>query len=196
MSKNLKLKYVERKIYFYKVTCICNGKLIKLNEIFDSYIKKFKSNTNKLSENGLLLPSLEKYYFLEAKCHVSDKNIYMGQFLSLRDTDFPYLFNIFNGNRQEISSNANDTLMELTHFICYTTQELIASEFNFYGARIETMGTYLEYIMRDIYPSQKYKIEILPIVIPEYYEKIARCKSISKLQFKVAQPGLKLLKEY
>ena len=45
-------------------------------------------------------------------------------------------------------------------------------------------------------PSKNYEISIDPIIMPDYYTRIVNCQSLSKLQFKVAKPGLKLLKEH
>lgn len=195
MAKPPKVKTVERKIYFYKFTCEVNGTKASITDVFDEYIKKSNKDSSKLIERGLAIPYFEKYHYLDLRKHKSDNNFYRGWFYSLRNSDFPYLFNVLNGNRQEITSNEDDTLMEQTHFCCYIQQGLIVSEFNFHGARIEHLGRYLSSVMHDVFPSKLYTIEILPIIIPDYYKKIVNCKSISKIQFKVAQPGLALLKE-
>jgi len=186
---------VEKKLYFYKFKCTCDGKTVPIIEVFDAYIQKTDNNNSDLINRGLAIQHFNKYHYLNLQNHQKDANVYQGLFFSLRSTDFPYLFNVINGNRKEITSSEDDTLMELTHFLCYVNFNLIVSEFNFYGARIEQLGRYLSSIMQDVYPSRTYHIEVLPIVIPEYYKKIANCKSISKIQFKVANPGLKLLKE-
>lgn len=188
-----KNKSVERKIYFYKIVCISQGNEVKANCIFDEYIKLLDSNYENLQDRHLAIPYFEKYLFLDVGAHSHDNDVYYGKFYSLRSTDFPYLFNMKNGNRQEISSNDQDTLMEQTHFYCFANQRLIVSEFNFYGARMEKLADYLSKIMLEIYPSKKYTISILPIVIPNYFEQIINCTSISKVQFKVAHPGLKIL---
>lgn len=186
---------VERKIFFYKITCTVDGVECKLNDIFDSYIGLLDSNYKNLEDRNLAIPHFEKFHFLDISRHQDDENVYHGKFYSLRSTDFPYLFNMQSGNRQEISSNDADTLMEQTHFICFTNQRLIVSEYNFYGARIEKLSDYLVKIMFGINPSKNYVINILPIVIPEYFRQIVDCTSISKVQFKVAHPGLKILAE-
>ncbi len=194
-KSNYKNKSIERKIYFYKIVCSCEGKEVKANDIFDEYIKLLDLNYEDLQERGLAIPYFEKYHFLDVKVDSKDKDVYFGKFYSLRSTDFPYLFNMKNGNRQEISSNDQDTLMEQTHFYCFTNQRLIVSEFNFYGARIEQLADYLSKIMSRTHLGKRYSISILPIVIPDYYEQIINCTSISKVQFKVAHPGLKILSE-
>lgn len=194
-KKDNKNKSVERKIYFYKVICIVDGVEKQINEVFDDYIKLLDNNYENLEERNLVKPYFEKFHFLDVSQHDFDKNVYYGKFYSLRSTDFPYLFNISNGNKKEISSSDQDTLMEQTHFYCFTNQRLIVSEFNFYGARIERLSDYLTEIMFDIYPSKRFSIKISPIVIPDYFKQIVNCSSISKIQFKVAHPGLKILAE-
>lgn len=194
-KKDNKKRSVERKIYFYKVTCTVDEKECKINDIFDSYINLLNSNYENLENRNLAIPYFEKYHFLDVSKHRYDRDVYSGQFYNLRPTDFPYLFNMLSGNRQEISSNDQDTLMEQTHFVCFANQHLIVSEYNFYGARIEKLADYLTKIMFEINPSKHYVINILPIVIPEYFKKIVNCTSISKVQFKVAHPGLKILSE-
>lgn len=194
-KKDNKNKSVERKIYFYKVICVVDGIEKQINEIFDDYIRLLDNNYENLEARNLVKPYFEKYHFLDVSQHDFDKNVYYGKFYSLRSTDFPYLFNISNGNKKEISSSDQDTLMEQTHFYCFTNQRLIVSEFNFYGARIERLSDYLTEIMFDVYPSKRFSIKIAPIVIPDYFKQIVNCTSISKIQFKVAHPGLKILAE-
>lgn len=194
-KKNNKNRSVERKIFFYKITCIADGNVCEINDIFDGYINLLNSNYEDLEARKLAIPHFEKFHFLDISRHKYDQNVYLGKFYSLRSTDFPYLFNMQSGNRQEISSNDKDTLMEQTHFVCFTNQHLIVSEYNFYGARIEKLADYLAKIMFEINPSKRYVISILPIVIPEYFKQIVNCTSISKVQFKVAHPGLKILSD-
>jgi hypothetical protein len=195
MEKLPKPRSVERKIYFYKFTCIEAGDDAPIKAVFDTYIDKLNGDSSKLEERGLAIPDTDKFQFLDLRKHREDDNIYYGWFYNLRNTNFPYLFNIVNGNRQAITSDDDDTLMEQPHFYCYLSQRLIVSEFNFYGAKMEQLGQYFCTIMRGIYPSRRYLIEILPIIIPDYYKKIVNCKSISKLQFKVANPGLQMLEK-
>lgn len=190
-----KISTIARKIYFYKAVCYCDNKEISLNYIFEEYIKQFNNDYKDLEKRNLAIPYYDKYHFLDIEKHNTDANVYRGRFYSLRMSDFPYLFNMSDGSRQEISSNDSDTLMEQTHFYCFANKRLIVSEYNFFGARIEQLATYLKKIMFFLFPSKKTEISINPIVIPEYFKKILNCTSISKFQFKVAAPGLKLLKE-
>lgn len=188
-------KSIQRKIYFYKAVCTLNGDEIKLNEVFDAYISVLNNDLHDLETRGLATAYFDKYHVLDLEKNLLDTDTYNGKFYSLRSTDFPYLFNLQNGNRQEISTNDEDTLMEQTHFYCFTNQRLIASEYNFHGARIERLADHLVKVMLNCFPSRKYDIAITPIVIPDYFEKIANCSSISKVQFKVAHPGLKILSQ-
>ncbi len=194
-KKEFKNKTIERKIYFYKVVCLVDGKEQNLKEVFDSYINLLDSNYENLEERGLAIPFFDKYHFLDVEAHKRDENIYYGKFYSLRSTDFPYLFNMRNGNRQEITSNDQDTLMEQTHFYCFTNKRLIVSEYNYYGAKIEKLSEYFHTVLFSLFPSRNYDISISPIVIPEYFKEIVNCTSISKMQFKVSHAGLKILSE-
>ena len=195
MPDKNKKKIIERKIYFYKIVCTMDGNDIKPDIIFNKYIELFNENYENLEDRNLAMPYFEKYHFLEVKQHSFDKDVFFGKFFSLRSTDFPYLFNMSNGDRKEISSNEQDTLMEQTHFYCFTNQRLIVSEFNFYGARIEKLSDYLSGIMLKLHPSKDISVTISPIIIPDYFKQIINCTSISKVQFKVAHPGLKILAE-
>lgn len=195
-NREPKNKSIERKVYYYKVLCKCDGTDIPISSILEHYIRLYDNNGNDLESRGLAIPFYEKYHFLEVAQHEYDKEIYQGKFYSLRSTDFPYLFNLLNGNRQEIAAGDDDTLMEQTHFCCIVSQGLIVSEYNFHGARIERLANYLIDIMRRTMPSKNYEVSIDPIIMPDYYNRIANCRSISKLQFKVAKPGLKMLKDY
>ena len=195
-KKEPKNKSVERKVYYYKVTCKCDGTDEPINSLFDAYIKLYDNNGNNLEDRGLAIPFYDKFHFLEVFQHEYDKDIYQGKFYSLRATDFPYLFNLLSGNRQEIPASDDDTLMEQTHFCYIVNKNLLVSEYNFHGARIERLANYLVSIMGRLQPSKNYEVSIEPIIMPDYYTRIANCRSLSKLQFKVAKPGLKMLKDF
>jgi hypothetical protein len=195
MPKQPKEKKVSRKIYFYQVDCTCDGETASFADVFEAYTKKWSGDNQNLVERGLAVTHFDKYHFLNVQQHPTDKDVYSGRFFSLRSTDFPYLFNMQNGNQSEIMATDNDTLMEQTHFISYVKQGLIVAEFNFNGARIEHLGRYLAAVMHDIFPSKMYSIEILPIILPDYYKNIINCTYIKNIEFKVARPGLELLKD-
>ena len=195
-KKEPQAKRIERKVYYYKVGCKCDGITVPISNLFDLYMQLYNDDGNDLEERGLVVPFYDKYHFLEISKHEYDKDIYQGKFYSLRSTDFPYLFNLSNGSRQEIEAGDNDTLMEQTHFCYIVSSNIIVSEYNFHGARIERLSDYLLSIMARTTPSKSYEISIDPIIMPDYYTRIVNCQSLSKLQFKVARPGLKLLKEH
>ena len=106
MPDKNKKKIIERKIYFYKIVCTMDGNDIKPDIIFNKYIELFNENYENLEDRNLAMPYFEKYHFLEVKQHSFDKDVFFGKFFSLRSTDFPYLFNMSNGDRKEISSNS------------------------------------------------------------------------------------------
>ena len=47
-KKEPKNKSVERKVYYYKVACKCDGTDEPINNLFDSYIKLYDNNGNNL----------------------------------------------------------------------------------------------------------------------------------------------------
>jgi hypothetical protein len=190
-----KTRSIERKIYFYKVVCRVANEEVRMDSVFNAYINLLNGDYSDLEKRGLVIPSFEKYHFLDVDAHDYDKDVFKGKFYSLRTNDFPYLFNMSNGSKKEIAYTDQDTLMEQTHFYCFANQRLIVSEYNFYGARIERLGEYLSRVMLEIFPSKRFDITVTPIVIPDYFEQIIGCTSISKVQFKVAHPGLRILAE-
>ena len=50
MAKSPKPKFVERKIYFYKFTCMRDGEAASINEVFNAYVKKSNRDSSKLIE--------------------------------------------------------------------------------------------------------------------------------------------------
>lgn len=93
-KKEPKNKSVERKVYYYKVTCKCDGTNEPISSLFDAYLKLYDNNGNNLEDRGLAIPFYDKFHFLEVFHHNYDMDIYQGKFYSLRSTDFPYLFNL------------------------------------------------------------------------------------------------------
>ena len=69
-KKEFKNKTIERKIYFYKVVCLVDGKEQNLKEVFDSYINLLDSNYENLEERGLAIPFFDKYHFLDVEAQM------------------------------------------------------------------------------------------------------------------------------
>ena len=191
-KRNLTL---DRKIYFYKVICEVSGVTKPLSDVFDDYQKHLGGNLQNLVERGFATENFDKYLFLELEKHLTDQNIYNGIFYNLRISEFPFLFDLNDGARSEITQKESDALMEMTHFSYFANDDLIVSEYNYYGAKIEYLGRHLQNVFQNIYPSLQYDISVVPVVIPEYYENIKNCKWLYGIQFKVATPGKRLLAE-
>jgi len=68
-KNNNKKRSVERKIFFYKVTCIVDGKECKINDAFDGYINLLNSNYENLEARNLAIPHFEKFHFLDVFKH-------------------------------------------------------------------------------------------------------------------------------
>jgi hypothetical protein len=193
MAKKLREKKIQRKIFFYQVKCACDGTSIPLSDVFEAYIDIWKNKNDDLINRGLAISHYDKYHFLDIRKDIDDSDVYLGRFFSLRSNDFPYLFNVDNGSQTQISAAINDTLMEQTHFICIPKQCLIVSEFNFNGAKIEHLARYLSSVLGNKIISKHYTINIIPIIMPEFYKNILKCKNIKSFEFKVATPGLTFL---
>ena len=64
-KKDNKKRSVERKIFFYKITCNVDGQECKINDVFDGYIKLLNSNYENLEARNLAVPYFEKFHFLD-----------------------------------------------------------------------------------------------------------------------------------
>lgn len=72
-KKELRIKSLERKVYYYKVSCKCDGIIEPISNLFDRYIQLYNNDGNDLEERGLVVPFYDKYHFLEISQHEYDK---------------------------------------------------------------------------------------------------------------------------
>ncbi|MCR8744376.1 hypothetical protein [Romboutsia lituseburensis] len=191
ISTNKKTKNrVEKSIYFYRTDVKKMDNLFKLFKLYNSILQKHKNDLGNSFENlkdsGLILKNLKdknRYHFLDV---ISIDNEKIECLLySLRDSAFPYLFNIFTGEKREIPHNMDDTLMEQTHFIVYPKHNIIASEFNYYGCRIERLSDIFELVFKE-----KNILELAPILNTDSVEELLYKGIFKGFDLKVAYPAL------
>lgn len=183
-------KTIDRKIYFYRFLGFDNDIPMNTSEAFHEYYTLLNNDYNNLKERGLIMQAKDMAFFLDIyKVH---KDSMECVFYKLRESDFPYLFNLRNGKKSEISNSENDTLMEQTHFIVYPNINLIVCEFNGNGARIEKLRYYLPKVLNKI--NLGFSIDVL--IMPDVYSKLANAESINSFTFRVGHMGLRSLKKY
>lgn len=99
-KKTIKKRSVERKIFFYKITCNVDGKECKINEIFDSYIELLDSNYENLEARNLAVPYFEKCCFLDISKHPYGKDVHNGVGI-LRELSLEEMENAFQEHLEE-----------------------------------------------------------------------------------------------
>ena len=190
-----KQKSIMRKLYFYKVICNTKSGDAGLSTILEEYARLHNQDNSNLIERNLAIPIREdKLCFLELE-HTYGNRIFKGKLHNLRRENFPRVLNTSNGESRKITSKQDDVLLEQTHFIYIPDANIIVGEYNHYGIIIEYLSTYLNKVM-EYYDICSHDIHISHIFIPDYFEELARCSSIKKLQFKAPIAGLKLLKDH
>lgn len=189
-TKEIRKNTIEKNIYFYRTKVKQFDNLYKLFESYNILLERHKNELGNTFENlknsGLILKNTKdknRYYFLDIISLNNDK--IEGILYSLRDSAFPYLFNVFTGEKREIPHNMDDTLMEQTHFIAYPSCNIIASEFNYYGCRIERLSDTFEKIF-----DQLNILELAPILNTDGVEELLYNGVFKGFDLKVAYPSL------
>lgn len=183
---------VERKLFFYNFKVFNNFVDSNLSLIFNQYYKLFNNDYSNLQNRGLIYSpdKDEKMYFLDIKD--IDQNKAKCILYSLRNKALPHLFNLINGSETEITNDANDALMEQTHFIVYFNQNVIISEYNHFGARIEQLRFVLGHLSSTVLPGNITNVIIDPILLPDEYRNLVDLNKIKSMTFNIGASGLRL----
>lgn len=187
---------LERKLFFYNFNVFknINAKEIEcdLKQLFSQYYKKIDGDYTNLKDRGFIYAPEkdEKMYFLEIKS-INDNHAKCILY-SLRNKALPHLFNLLNGQESAITDDTNDALMEQTHFIVYFSDNLIISEYNHFGARIESLRHLLTYVSKTILNGDISRVEISAILIPEEYRNLSDLKKIKSMTFNIGAIGSRL----
>lgn len=193
------MAYVEKKIYLYNFTTS-----LSLTGIFDAYNTKLNHDLSRLLERRLIFSSpVDNYnYFLDIIDKVPVKTLdntkaskvnyyYKCILYKLRDKELPYIFNIQTGNKNLINITPKDTIMEQTHFLAFPEINLLVSEYNNNGARIEKLRSIIDYAL-DL---KSLDFSIDPILKTDNYKQVLASKGIKSLTVKTGHAGIKSLNE-
>ena len=187
---------IQRKIFFYRFKFNPIDNYININTLLEQYLNKLKlyKQNNKfhnLKNSSILIKDSHdrtKSSFIDIT-YMDDKKV-RGIICSLRDSAFPYLFNILNGDKKGIEASIDDNLLETTHFIIYLNEEIIVSEYNYYGIRIEK----LKYLLRDALNIQKDFLDIYPILNSLNNKELIENGIVKNIDLSFSYPGLNYLK--
>lgn len=190
---------VKKKIFCYNFKSVNS-----LLNLFEVYTKKLNGSLSDLKERDLIFTSqTDGYdYFLDIieKVHVKKLDntkptnvdcYYKCILYKLRDKELPYIFNIKTGTKTMIAATPKDTIMEQTHFIAFPQLNLIISEYNYNGARIEKLRSVLDYTLK----LGSIDMSIDPIMRDDNYLEIINADKIKLLSFKTGHVGLSSLSE-
>ena len=189
-SEEIRKNTVEKSIYFYRAKV---NNMPNLYELFKSYsltLNNYKREVgdtfDNLKDSGLILKNPKdknRYFFLDI-VNLSKEKIECIIY-SLRGSAFPYLFDIFTGEKKEIPHTMNDTIMDQTHFIVYPDVSIIATEFNYHGCRLERIPDILDKVF-----AKKNIIELAPILNMGATEELVYEGTFKGFDLKVAYPAL------
>lgn len=185
---------IKRKLYYYKTEIHQYNNLFdlfsdyndKLNTLKDSTENKFEN----LKDTDLLLVDASdksRYYFLDVKSITEDKIQCI--LYSLRDNGFPYLFDLFTGDKREIEHKESDTIMDQTHFTVFPKYNIIVTEFNYFGCRLER----LPYILLNALHFENEVLSIAPILNTDACASLKNSEYLKGFSVKIAYPSLKEL---
>ncbi|WP_368240461.1 hypothetical protein [Clostridium paraputrificum] len=184
------MQTVPKKIYAFNFTAERD-----LNSLFNTYIARQGSDLSRLKERGLLYePQTGRYsYFLRLEKLIkkdkfnNDFIIFKGRIYQIRSTDLPLILNTFTGDTRGLILQNRDSLAEITHFIFIPKLNLILSEYNHTGARIEKLKSILDYTLN----LNSFDMDIKPILRKDNYKTVINCGDLKELSFKVGHLGYK-----
>ncbi len=188
------MKTVDRKIYASNFTAERD-----LNSLFHTYLSKFANDFTQLKERGLLYePSTGKYsYFLELEKDIKKKSngddftIFKGKIYQIRSNELPLILNTLTGSRNGLTLNKRDGLAEITHFIFIPSLNLILSEYNHSGARIEKLRSILDYTLN----LNSIDMDITPLLRKDNYKTVVNCGDLKQISLKFGHLGYSSVNE-
>lgn len=189
---------VPKKVYAYKINAKEN-----LNLIFSKIKDKINGDYKNLNERELVFTDSKTglKYFLDVK---NKKELKKSEFpgtlsayecilYKLRETDFPYLFDLSTGDKNNIDANDSEALMEQTHFVVYPEINLLLSEYNHFGAQVKKLIFVIDTVLGHLY-SQDF--EVKNILNPNTAYRINNMKKIDQFTFRAGHQGLRTISNY
>lgn len=193
-----KNKTVPKKVYAYKISAREDLRLI-----FSKVKEKINEDYTNLKERELVFTDNKTglKYFLDVKNKKEHKKSdCQGTFLAyecilykLRETDFPYLFNLVTGDKTNIDSSDSEALMEQTHFVVYPEINLLLSEHNHFGATLSKLIFVIDTVLGHLY-SQDF--EVKNILNPNTAYRINNMEKINQFTFRAGHQGLRTISNY
>lgn len=190
---------IEKKIFAYNITT----ETTNLHDAFNKYVSLLGDDRNKIKERNLLYrnPEEDISYFLDMNkitiktLDNNDKDkltcAFNGTIYRLRENDLPLILDLTTGNKKGIELNANSSIVEQTHFLVFPEINLLLSEFNNFGARVEKLRSIIDSILS----LNSYDIQITHLLRTDNYKTIIEAKELKELEFKLGHTGLKTLKD-
>ncbi|SHJ13441.1 hypothetical protein [Clostridium magnum] len=192
---------VTRKVYCYDITA-AKG----LKEIMEGYYSAYNTIINSgedLQKSKLIYENSKdnlKYYLdINRKVDVENEDktsatkvdcYYECILYKLRETDFPYLFDLKTGDKDKIQARLTQALMEQTHFIIIPQLNLIISEYNHLGPNIYKLMSIIDNTLGFPYSCS---LNINHIYNGKTIDKIRNLKGIKSMTFKAGHQGLRTL---
>lgn len=189
------MKTIDRKIYAYNFTAERD-----LHQLFDEYLSKLGNNLSDLKKRGLLYsPSDNKYsYFMNLDKVVkkryddnSNFTIFKGTIYQMRSNELPIILNTLTGLTKGLNLSIGDGLAEITHYIFIPSLNLILSEYNHTGSRIEKIRSILDYTLN----LNSYDLDISPILRKDNYKTVVNCGDLKEIYFKLGHLGYSSLND-
>ncbi|MDY4949213.1 MAG: hypothetical protein SO128_07560 [Clostridium cadaveris] len=193
-----KVKEVDRKVYPYLIISDKSS-----DKLFEMIKNKINNNYENLEKRKLIYTDSKTRlkFFLDVKNKKEyrtediDKRLvtYECILYKLRETDFPYLFDLLTGKKSNIGAADTEALMEQTHFIVYPQINLIISENNHSGAPISKLSLIVEKVLEGEYNQE---FELRHILNTKTAVKVNNMKKIDKFTFKAGHQGLKTISSH
>lgn len=189
------MKTVDRKIYAYNFTAQRD-----LHQLFNQYLSKLGNNLSDLKKRGLLYtPTDNKYsYFMNLDKTIkkraddnSDFIIFKGTIYQMRSNELPIILNTLTGLTKGLNLSIGDGLAEITHYIFIPSLNLILSEYNHTGSRIEKIRSILDYTLN----LNSYDLDITPILRKDNYKTVVNCGDLKEIYFKLGHLGYSSLND-
>lgn len=193
-----KIITIDKKVYAYNITSEQD-----LNLIFLNIKDKISDNYENLESRNLVYTSIKDgyKYFLDVKnikdCNKVDESgtikIFECILYKLRETDFPYLFDLATGEKSNIESTDTEALMEQTHFLVIPEVNLILSEYNHFGAQVNKLIFLINKILGPLYSNG---FEVKHLLNSKTAIKVNNLEILNEFRFKAGHQGLRTISNY
>lgn len=180
----------QRNLYFYELLFNPYKQYVGVEHYYLTCLRNVNTLVNNKDKSRYLKRANDTLFFGQLD-FIPDKRYIKGKLFKVRNDVFPQFINMSNEDISDLEANAEQGILETTHFLIdyrNKSKAQLLLEYNHYGARITEFANYLAYLGRLTKTLKKVDVKIL---VRDRLESIAtRVNKVSKFTVKIHRDNI------